>query len=65
MLVAITALAGVGFPAFPTVAQGVLAPTDPTVPMNRTAGMPADRTPWLHANHACVGQGRPGCAFSL
>lgn len=54
MLVAITALAGVGFPAFPTVAQGVLAPTDPTVPTDRTAGMPTNRTLWLHANHACV-----------
>ena len=32
MLVAITALACVGFPAFPTVAHGVVAPTHPTHP---------------------------------
>lgn len=53
MLVAITALASVGFPAFPTVAQGVLTPTDPMVPMDRTVGTPTNRTLWMHANQAC------------
>ena len=48
LLVAITALASVGFPAFPTVAQGALAHTEKPL----TFTWP-ETTPWPHANHAC------------